>query len=548
MKSTNPLFDSFNSAHTTNGAKAFASTNSALLDLFARGGSARKIPKAELCQLVDAAWCESPKYTIRLACFIRDARGGYGERDAFRTIIRHLAETKDCIAMKRIVPFIPEYGRFDDLLTLFGTPCELTALNFIAQVLICDLATKQIRVKFGNTGLQEYMKNTYTLHECDIGKSITLLGKWLPSINASNLEARSAALRICRFLGINCATYRKMCSALRVELDLVENNLRLGSFSGINYEKVPSLALLKYRKVFKSKSPEYAEYLEAVSKGEKKINTSVTTPYDIIHQIRVALTAKNPDYDIPDNSSYWCDTEVSQFQSRANGTNWRVKGELKDETLIQAWKNLPDYICGNHPALAVCDVSGSMFNEINSIDVALSLTLYLAERNTGAWAKNFFTFDDDSQLVTLHGKDIYDRVANLGCTKWGGSTNVMSTFDNLLTHAVMSNIAKEDMPEKIIIISDMQFNPCGMNGGSSAFDAIRRSYSNAGYEVPQLVFWNTNAEVNNQPVTRDENGVILVSGYSASLFKFILSTEHDVTPESFMLSILDGERYVKVAP
>ena len=532
----NRLLDSFADTTTTNGCPAFSSTHNALLDLFGVAGTARNISDADLCRMADKAADENLLYTFKLLFLIRDCRGGYGERRAFRVILRHFAQRLD---IDRLIPFIPEYGRFDDLFILFGTPAEKAMLDFIATVLVCDLWTKQIHVDFSNTDIMEkvaLIESAHCLPSAQVRGHITLLAKWLPSINASSKATIDYANKIRKHLGVNAKTYRKMLSMLRAELDIVENHVRESDFAGIDYSAVPSLALLKYRKVFKKKSPEYAEFLEKVKSGEKKINTSVATPFDIVHKIRQILTGDCMGSEFTGTVHNWATLNEHGYVTG-------VKPELKDDTLILAWKNLKDYVGGNKSALVVCDVSGSMFDDMNSIDVALSLTLYLAERNTGDWQDRFFTFDSNSHLVTLQGADIFDKVANLGSTAWGGSTNVVSAFTSLLEHAVANNIPQDEMPEQVIIVSDMQFDNACQHPTESMMFNIKRMYSSHGYTVPQLVFWNANARAGNQPVTQDATGTILVSGYSAAMFKFILNSDHDATPLAFMMSVLESKRY-----
>lgn len=530
----NRLLDSFADTTTTNGCPAFSSTKSALLDLFGIAGTARKLSDSDLCKLADKAADENLLYTFKLLFFIRDCRGGYGERRAFRVILRHFAQRYD---IDRLIPFIPEYGRFDDIFVLFGTPAEKAMLDYLSTVLVCDLRTKDIHVNFNNAAVSrkvalfeadpDYKENTH----------ITLLAKWMPSINASAKQTKDYANKIRKYLGVDAKTYRKVLSALRAELDIVENHLRESDFAGIDYSAVPSLALLKYRKVFKKKSPEYAEFLEKVKTGEKKMNMSVATPFDIVHQVRKILSGDAQE--LTDAIENWAVLTDGGYVAG-------VKDEFKDETLIAAWNNLKDYVGGNRCALAVCDVSGSMFDDMNSIDVALSLTLYLAERNTGDWQDYLFTFDSDSHLVTAKGNDIFERVAHVGTLPWGGSTNLVSVFTSLLDHAIAHNIAQEDMPEQIIIVSDMQFDSACQHPNESMMFNIQRLYANAGYKTPQLVFWNANAKMGSQPVTQDATGTILVSGYSPALFKFILNADHDATPLSFLFSVLDSKRYAPI--
>jgi hypothetical protein len=174
------------------------------------------------------------------------------------------------------------------------------------------------------------------------------------------------------------------------------------------------------------------------------------------------------------------------------------------------------------------------------IDVAVSLGLYLADKNTGAFKDTFLTFSDSPQLLHLNG-NIVQKVQQMVQSKWAMTTNLHAALDKILTVAKAGNVPQEEMPDMLLILSDMQFNQC-TRFDDSAFEMIGRKYGDAVYDMPKIVFWNLNAAYGNQPVKYDTSGVALVSGFSPALVKGLSNVEN-FSPESIMLDTIMNERY-----
>ena len=273
-------------------------------------------------------------------------------------------------------------------------------------------------------------------------------------------------------------------------------------WTGINYSHVPSKAMTLYRKAFSKHDPQgFVAFLKAVEKGETKINASTLYPYDIVDRV---------------------------LNSRAD-----------DAVLEAQWKALPDY-CDGTNAIVVADTSGSMSG--TPIRVCLSLALYIAERNTGAFNGFFLTFNSNSQLQKVRGNTLRQKLTNLNDADWGGSTNLQSAFDSILNAAVRDSVPPEDMPKKLFIVSDMEFNSaCGRG---TNYDVIKAKYRAAGYELPEIIFWNVNARNDQSPITVNDKAC-LVSGYSPSILRAVLSGVQ-ITPTDVMLETLNHERYNRV--
>ncbi len=473
-----------NRTRTENGGAAYASTMSHCLDLFSTIGALRAAPEGEIAGRFLQAWCEDRDLAVRIAFFARDIRGGLGERRTFRVILRSLAALSP-ETVKKNLPNIPEYGRWDDLLCLLDTPCREDALALIAAQLKADMAALA----------QE-------------GESVSLLGKWLPSVNASSQETVRAAKTVARSLKMDDRTYRKTLAALRRRIAILENSLREKDYT-FDYEKQPSRAMLVYRAAFLRNDRErYEGYLEQVRAGKAGMHTAALYPYDLV---AAALR------DVTDPGE-----------------------RLAIDT---AWNALPDY-CNGERALAVVDGSGSMYWSAQSptpAAVALSLGLYFAQRNTGPFHGHYITFSHRPQLVEAKGRDLFEQVRFCRRYNEAANTNVQAVFDLILDTAVKHRLPQSELPSALFFISDMEFDRCTENAGMTNFDYAKKAFAAKGYALPQVVFWNVCSRNRQQPVTRNQQGATLLSGCTPRLFEMALSGVLD--PYGYMMRTLDTPRY-----
>ncbi|MBQ8263477.1 MAG: DUF2828 family protein [Oscillospiraceae bacterium] len=475
-----------NMTRTENGAATHRSTLSDCVDLFASVGALRRESDEEICSRFLRAYSEDAVTAMRIAFYARDVRGGLGERRVFRTILRWLAENEPASAVKNI-RHIAEFGRWDDLLCLLGTPCEKAAIDTVVAQLKAD---------------SEAM---------DCGENISLLAKWLPSVNASNPETVRQAKRIARALGMNDAAYRKMLSAMRAEIRIIENNLRTGDYS-FDYAKQPSRAMFKYRKAFSRNDGErYSDYLSSVEKGGVKLNASALYPYDVV---------------------------MPFFKQNVEESECR--------SIDLTWRSLPDFTNGEN-ALVVVDGSGSMYGggEPLPAAVALSLGIYFAERNTGAFRNHFITFSEKPQLVEIKGKNILEKLRYCHDFNEVANTNLQRVFELILNTAVRNSLPQSEMPARLYIVSDMEFDYCIDNADITNFEYEKRLFSRHGYRLPEIVFWNVAARTRQMPVTMNEQGVALVSGCTPRLFSMVASG--DMSPYTVMMDVLGSGRYDCIA-
>lgn len=473
--------DYFNETTTTNGAKAFKSTKSHVLDLFYKGGAMRNASKSEKTHLVSMAYNEDPLSTMRALFYLRDVRGGQGEKNFFQVAIEYIANNHK-EGMRNNIALIGEYGYWKDVLVLLDTELKNETLLIIAQQLMLDSKSEHP----------------------------SLLAKWLPSENASSQNTKRLAKIIRESLKVTPKQYRKLLSSLRAKISLVETKLTEGRYADIDYTSIPSKAGMVYRKAFYRNDEErYTDFLNALSKGTVKVNSSTLYPSDIVEKIL--------------------------------GNSWYNSPKLtqSDRELFEGqWKNLLNFITSSEDSIVMADTSGSMTG--TPMNVAISLAIYIAERNKGAFNGYFMTFNSKPQFVEVVGKDITEKAVNVKHAPWGGSTNIESALNSILDVAINANIPQSEMIKKIYIVSDMQFDYC-TRYNETTFHAMKRKFAEHGYELPQIVFWNVNGS-DNVPVTTNEQGVALVSGYSPSIMKNLLGKE-DLTPYGLMMDVIDSERY-----
>ena len=474
-----------NYTYTENGAVTHATTGSDCLDLFATVGALRSAEDKEIINRFVRAYAEDPDLAAKILFYARDVRGGLGERHVFRTVLRWLSENRP-ETVKKNIEHIAEFGRWDDLLILLGTPCEAEMLACIRTQLEKDLV-----------GLQN-------------DSEISLLGKWLPSVNASNPETICQAKRIAGKLGYSDAAYRKMLSALRAKIRILENDLREKDYT-FDYEKQPSKAMFKYRKAFfRNDGERYGAFIRRVSDGKAVLHTGTLTPYEIIRPL----------------------LGLGEYDS----------GNAIDAT----WNAQEDFTNGEN-ALVVIDGSGSMYSwtEPMPASVALSLGIYFAERNTGMFKNHFITFSHNPQLVEIKGKNIREKVDYCKRFNEVADTNIQKVFELVLRAAVKNNVPQSEMPSTLYIISDMEFNCCAQDANITNFEYAKKIFAEAGYELPRVVFWNVQSRNLQQPVTQNEQGVVLVSGCTPRIFSMV--TEGKLSPVDYMLEVLNNPRYAKIA-
>jgi hypothetical protein len=463
-------------ARTANGMAARKSTASACVDLFFKAGASRG---KNITKEFTAALVENEDVALRMALWLRDARGGAGERELFRQILTHLESYRPELAAK-LLPKVPELGRWDDLFVFKTEALKAQAYNMLGDAL---------REKNG------------------------LAAKWTP-------RKGDVAVEIRKFFGMSPKFYRK---SLVEMTKVVESQMCAKEWNEINFSHVPSVAASRYKKAFFRNTPEYAKYVAELIKDPKdrtmnvKINAGAVFPYDVL---KGAIGGYNKKY----NS-----TELGALQAQ--------------------WDSMENFI-GDANVLPLVDVSGSMScpaggygskSQTTCMDVAVSLGLYMADKNKGKFKDTFLTFSGKPELLHLKG-NIVDKIKQMCDSNWGMNTDLVKAMDKILSTAVAGGVPQEEMPEMLMIMSDMQFDQCA-KFDDSAMQMIARKFEAAGYELPKIVFWNLNA-ADNVPVKYDARGVALVSGFSPAIMVAVLGGDTEkFTPEAIMLKALMVPKY-----
>ena len=482
-----------NMSLTANGANTHTTTKNACLDFFALGGAMREQSEENILKMFKPAFKEDRLLAMKLLFYMRDIRGGQGERRIFRVILKHLANTNPDVISKNMM-LIPEYGRWDDLYAFEGTPLEKDMFAFIK---------KQFKLD---------MKSNVP----------SLLAKWLKSENASSLETRRLATKTRKALKMSSKQYRKELSRLRKRICIVEGLISKNKWSEIEYDKIPSNAGFKYANAFARHDFErYNQFLQQAKNTESKsVNADTLYPYEIVNRVLKQIY------------NWQNDNEITQQAER--------------DALEVYWKNLKDYFAGqseDYSAICVVDTSGSM--EGRPLEVALSLGLYTAERCKGPFKDSFITFSNYPELQKVVGRDVYEKIDNMSHANWGVNTNIKAVFDILLNKAIRGGLTQESMPQNVIIISDMQFDCCNRYrciNTDSLMEKIYDEWKEAGYEMPHLIFWNVNASSRNIPIL-GRGKISYVSGFSPSIFEAVLSNKSGY---ELMMEVLNNERYDRI--
>jgi len=469
-----------NKKFTENMGYAYISANSFLVDLFAQVGSMR-YREDEIPQMVINALSEDELLTTKLAFYARDIRAGLGERKIARAIFQTLAEFRPEI-MKKNLKYIAEFGRYDDLLCLLDSQLKDDVVLIIKNQLEKDLK------------------------DLKDGKSISLLGKWLPSINTSSKETRDLAKILINELEMDNKTYRKMLSELRSYLNVLEVRMSNSDYDYIRYNEVPSNAMNKYNNAFyRNDSTRFSAYLRSLINNETTINAKTLFPYDITYKL--------------------------------------LYGNLSDSAKIvfeQQWKNLPNYVSGENSMLVIADVSGSMHGKPMATSVGLAI--YFAERNKGVFHNKFMTFSSEPELVEIHGNSLQEKIISVSREKWEMSTNLQGAFDLILSTAIENNLKQDDLPKTLLVISDMEIDRCSDVDDWGFYDYMKSKYERNGYNIPTVVFWNVNARHSTFHASFNNEGVQLASGQSPSVFSTLVAGEK-LSPYKYMVKVLSSERY-----
>jgi hypothetical protein len=468
---------------TENGCEAYSTSGDILVDFVANIGTMDKASEQDIKDWVDKLYSVDALSARKLIFYTRDILGGLGRRRVGRLLYERLAEIDSESAVNNIAN-IPEYGRFDDLYCLMGTKAENAMFKFIRDTFYDDL--------------DKMSKN----------QPISGLAKWVKNPNSKVKETRALGRLTAKKVGLEQREFAKKLTELRKYFDVVELKMTDKKWTEIDYSKVPSRASMIYSKAFDRNDEErYSEFKTKVKSGESEIKATTLYPYDLLNK---ALREG-------------------------------------DETVDLLWKALPNYIDTTKNVLTVCDVSGSMFGQ--PITVAISLAMYFSERDKGQFKNKFITFSSHPQLVEIPEtlSTVRDRYNFIRSADWGMNTDLNSVFELIFKTALTNKMSQEDIPDCLLILTDMQFDSYRTGGwDKTLYEFWREEFKNHGYELPNIVFWNCS---NDYRESFQSNGLVAgvqyVSGMSTPIFKNVLNSLF-CTPLGAVMNIVNSERYSKI--
>ena len=490
---------------TANGAVTNKSSLDKSVDYFSLAGAMRNSPQDAVDLFIDA-YNTNPTEALKILFYLRDIRGGQGERQHFRNVwdwlmLPHPTIDNNVLSNTRNNAYhIPEFGRWDDLLRLVIHPALSRAIERTVKT------TLQLDCLNSEYDQKDFIPTEYLLTEKPSPDRVSLLAKWMPSLTASNKDVQQSAKDWCDRLNLTQKQYRKMLKHLRSHLNVVEQKMCSKNWSDIDYASVPSQAMLRLRNAFqRNDADRWKTYINKLEEGEEKVNASTLYP----HQIVTKLLEPSSEYN--------------------------------DHAILESqWKALPEY---GEPQniLCVCDVSGSMDSLVDrytqAVDVAIALTLYTTQRCTPEWANKFITFSENPELQEINPlNSLKKQIDKLTRADWGCTTNIEKVFDLILANTPSNEV----LPDTIMIISDMEFNEA--TEGKTNYEGIDRKFKLQNLTPPNLVFWNVMARGNNYPVTINNNGTAMVSGFSPAILQMCFAG--DISPRNVLETlVLKNPRY-----
>ena len=433
-------------------------------------------------RLFEEAYAENPLMATKILFYGRDIREGLGERKTFRILLKYAA-IHHPEAIKPNISLIGMYGRYDDLYALMDTPLENNMWEYIYHQLMNDITA---------------MNNN---------QPCSLLAKWLKTADASSPRTREIGIRTARSLKMSVYHYKRYVRALRKYIDVTERHMSANNWDQIDYPTVPARAMMVHRNAFhKNDHNRYLQYIQAVTRGESKINASTLYPYDIVEKYL--------------------------------GQHRQINYIYEDLVVEAQWKALPNYVPEGTNAIVIADTSGSMRGR--PLCSALGLAIYFAERNTGPYHNMWMSFSETSQIQILRGATLAQKLQNMDMSGWNMNTNLEKAFQRILNTAVKNHVPNEEMVKSLIVISDMEIDACSRSW--MFYDHMEQVYRENGYDMPNVIFWNVNSRHDVFHADKNRKGVQLCSGQSPSTFKTLMESI-GFTPMEMMTKVIESKRY-----
>lgn len=458
-----------NTVTNTRGSNYYLTTYDSNLDVFTM--ISRYNSEEKIINLFNNALLENEDLALANLLYILDIRNGKGERRIFKIIFKYLCLNHPACAL-RILPFISELGRYDYILEGLDTPINDNVVSLIKKQLELDLEAE----------------------------NPSLLAKWLPSHRTHGIN-NEIAKKLMFELKMTEKEYRKLLAKLRSKLNIVEKNLTERTYENIDFNKVPTKALLKYNNAYiNNMKDKYLNYKEQVKSGSAKINTEGLFAYEIINKL------------LWDN-------------------------DVDDDLYNLMWQNQKDVLNGcNTNVLVMADTSGSM-TTYHAIPyaTAIGLAIYTAEHNNGMFKNHFITFSKEPHLCEIKGNTIKEKIKNIPfCCE---NTDIDKAFELILKTAIENNLKQEDLPSHLLIISDMEFDKGVYSVYGTNLSGWQQAFKVVGYKLPIIIFWNVIGAVHGVPATKFDQDVIMINGFSINILSDLFLPENN-TINNLMLNKL----------
>lgn len=486
-------------SYTQNNALTYSSTGCRRVDFFFK--VTRDCSIENLTEMLQGCWEEHPLDTLKLIFHLRDCRGGKGEKKQFHNCVMWLLNKSEIDLQNNLHAF-PIFGYYKDLLVLLGSTLQDKVLDILVNTLEEDKRKLQSADPSDKYG-------------------ISLVSKWIPSEGCAYDRKFSVVSKLSKKLHINKSQYRKdYVVPLRTHLKIVEQTMCARQWDQIDFSKIPSVALFRYKKAFKKRCPEhYQQFLDKVKSGRSKMNTKQLHPHEIIKPYFNHLTGWTKIVDCPIDETI----EITWTQY-LKGIKERINGRM----------------CRS---MAVVDVSGSMSSNDNlPYRVAISLGLIISELSPPPFHHRWITFSAVPCLETLTGDSVHQQISNMLTSHWEMNTNLQAVFDLILNTAQTYQVPADKMIESIYILSDMQFDVACPENDKTNLDIIEQKYKESGYNLPRIIYWNIDSKNIDFPCTNDRKNIALISGFSPDVLDLLIE-QSDISPYSIMRKAIDNPRY-----
>ena len=486
-------------ARTHNNANSYEHSENNLLEFFSKAGSLYEKrgsyygDETSALDLFKTAWRSAATDDDKVTCMqlfmwlrsIRDGEGyaaGAGNRSGFRSILNWLG-TQYPEWIKANIDLIPQIGRWDDLKSLYDTPCQIDAMRLWEQ------------------GLNN-------------PETSGLAAKWA---DRRDYKFRS-------FLNLSPKKYRKM---LVNKTNVVETQMCAGEWHYIDYNKTPSIAAVRYNNAFeRHDNIRYHQWQKDLSSPESSAKVNVGAIYP--HHLVLSVIEKYGIYGNIYNSDW------------AGDYNAEVENDPDFNGMVERqFNDLKNFIPDDSRIMPICDFSASMCTSISgkirAFDVSLGLGLYCSAKvgKGNPFYKKLIPFSNHAKLKSWKDMSFVKAVKKIP-DGYVGTTNIKSAFDAILEAATFFNATKDQMPTTLLVISDMQFNQ-GVSDRTPVEESIQK-WIDAGYDKPNIIYWNT-AGYAGQPATGADKNVGLVSGFSPSILQSVLNGK-DFSPYSIMMETI----------